>query len=81
VNGVEQPVLTNVVYTQQQKPGKYILEWDGAGEIGVYQNATKIGPNKLEIDYDPTYRDANGQPVDGGFTVFIEQTGSNGTGN
>jgi Ca2+-binding RTX toxin-like protein len=81
VNGVEQPVFTNVVYTQQLKPGKYILEWDGAGEIGVYQNATQIGPNKLQIDYDPTYRDANGQPVDDGFTVIIEQTDPNGTGN
>ena len=81
VNGVAQPVFTNVVYTQVLKAGQYILEWDGQGDVGVYQNATVIGPNKLLIDYDPTYLNAQGQPADDGFTVIIGSTDPNNTGD
>ena len=81
VNGVEQAAFTNVIFTQQLKAGKFILEWDGAGEIAVYQSFTRVGPNRIEIDYNPTYRDASGKPADDGFTVIIEKSDPNGIGN
>jgi hypothetical protein len=81
INGKSQAVYTNVVYTQQLEPGQYILEWDGKGKLGVYQDARMIGPNKMLIDYKADYIADDGSPTDDGFTVRIEATDPNDTGN
>ena len=81
LNGVAQPDLTNVVYTQLLKRGQHILEWDGEGDVRVDQNAKVIGPNKLLINYDPTYLNAQRQPTDDGFTLRIGSSDPNNNGN
>ncbi len=81
IDGAPRAAFTNVLYTQALKPGTYILEWDGKGDIGVYQNARLIAPNKLEITFDADYFDDQGRPKDDGFTVIINSTDPNNTGD
>ena len=81
IGGVETNVWLNVFYTKVLPPGKYVLEWQGEGNLLVYQDYTVIGPNKVLIDYKADYVGDDGKPVDDGITVVIGATDPNKIGN
>jgi Ca2+-binding RTX toxin-like protein len=81
INGVETPVYANVLYGKVLPEGQYILEWQGDGSVEVYQNYVQIAPNKLLITYEADYVGDDGQPKDDGFTVLLNSSDPNNTGN
>ena len=81
INGAEQAVWGNVFYTQSVPPGQYILEWQGEGSLFTWQNFTQIAPNKILIDFQANYVDAQGNPTQDGISVNITATDPNNNGN
>lgn len=75
ISRVEQAVWGNVFYTSVLPPGKCILEWQGEGSLFTWQNFTKIAPNKILIDFEANYTDAQGNPTQDGISVNITATG------
>ena len=81
LNGQPMAAYANVFYTTVMPAGQFIQEWKGKGDIGVYNESTKIGNHKLLINFDPNYVGSDGKPQDDGITVFLNSTDPNHSGN
>ena len=81
VDGVETSVYANVLYGQLLPAGKFILEWQGEGSLGIFQQYVEIAPNKWLVTFDADYTGDDGKPRDNGFSIAIDSTDPNQTGN
>ncbi len=80
VNGTATQVYANVFYGSVYPAQTFIMEWSGEGSIEVSAPYTVIGPNKIQINFDPDYGTA-ANPKQDGLTVILNSTDPNNTGN
>jgi Ca2+-binding RTX toxin-like protein len=81
IDGVETPLFANVMYGNILPAGQYILEWQGEGSVDIYQPKVQIGPNKWLVTFEADYVGDDGLPRDDGFTILLNSTDPNKTGN